>query len=810
MAAPDPLGVQSLYKQCDISELTFDTTAELEDLDEVIGQPRALSALEYGIHVGGDDCNIFALGPAGIRKHAVVTKILEKEAVKRPVASDWCYVYNFSQPHKPNALQLPPGRGRTLCKDMEQLIEDLGTAVPAAFETEEYQSRIEELERDFATRRDKMLEELSEEAGRRNIRFLHTPSGFAFAPLDKKGEVINPGEFKRLHSSDKKRIESDVEDLQQKLQKIIRQIPIWQKETREKVKEIDREIARFAVEHLIAVIKENHRDLPEVCQYLDEVEQDVVDHVREFRQDGEAQTLLLGRPTKAEALRRYKVNIVVDHDPETSAATVIYQDLPTYSNLVGRIEYQAQMGTLITDFTMIKAGDLHRANGGYLILDAIRVLRQPFAWEGLKRALRAREVRIESLEKAYGLMSTLSLEPEPIPLDVKVVLVGDRLLYYLLNQYDPDFADLFKVAADFSDDMERDNNSSMMFARLIASVVKEEQLLPLDRDAVARVIEHSSKLAEDAKKLSINLRGITDLLKETDYRAKQNGKSTIGRDDVQDAIDSRVYRHDRIRERAYEAVERGIIKIDTDGKQVGQINGLSVINLGDFSFGQPSRITVTARLGEGKFVDIQRETKLGGNIHSKGVLILTHYLASQYARDYPLSLSASIVFEQSYGMVEGDSASLAELCALLSALSNIPIHQRFAVTGSVNQRGEVQAIGGVNQKVEGFFDICSVNGLNGQQAVIIPSANVPHLMLRHDVVEAAAQGRFKVYSVDNVDEAIELLTGVAAGQRDENGVLPPDSVNAAVEQALIDLAVRRREFGRTGRDDEDNANETNV
>ncbi|MDJ0957644.1 MAG: ATP-binding protein [Arenicellales bacterium] len=810
MAAPDPLDVQSLYTQCDIGELTFDTTAELEDLDEVIGQPRALSALEYGIHVKGDDCNIYALGPAGIRKHAVVKQILEKEAVKRPVSSDWCYVYNFSQPHKPNALELPPSRGSKLCNDMEQLIEDLGTAIPAAFETEEYQSRIEELERDFIARRDKMLEELSEEASQRNIRFLHTPSGFAFAPLDKRGEVINPEEFKRLHDSDKEKIESDVEDLQKKLQKIIRQIPIWQKETREKVKEIDREIARYAVEHLITVIKENHRDLPEVCKYLDEVEQDVVDHVREFRQDGETQALLLGRPTKVEALRRYKVNVVVDHDKEASAASVIYQDLPTYTNLVGRIEYQAQMGTLITDFTMIKAGDLHRANGGYLILDAIRILRQPFAWEGLKRALRAREIRIEPLEKAYGLMSTSSLEPEPIPLDVKVVLVGDRLLYYLLNQYDPDFPDLFKVAADFNEDMERDDNSSMLFARLIANVVKEEGLLPLDRDAVARVIEHSSKLAEDAKKLSINLRGITDLLKETDYRANKSGKSKIERDDVQAAIDSRVYRHDRIRERAYEAVERGIIKIDTDSKQVGQINGLSVINLGDFSFGQPSRITVTTRLGEGKFVDIQRETKLGGNIHSKGVLILTHYLASQYARDYPLSLSASIVFEQSYGMVEGDSASLAELCALLSALSNVPIRQGFAVTGSVNQRGEVQAIGGVNQKVEGFFDICSLNGLNGQQAVIIPSANVPHLMLREDVVESAAQGRFKVYSVDNVNEAIELLTGITAGGRDESGALPPDSVNAKVEQALIDLAVRRKEFGRAHRDDENNANETNV
>lgn len=796
MARLSALRPESLYTSCDVNDLDFDSTAVLDEPEEVVGHQRALSALRYGVHVKGNGCNIYVLGPTGLRKHEVVRRILEDEASKRTVSSDWCYVYNFRQAHKPNAIELPPGHALKLRNDMEQLIEDLGTAIPSAFETEEYHSRTEELEREFITRRDKMLEELSQEAGERNIRFLHTPSGFAFAPLDKRGDVINPEEFKRLHETDRKKIESDVEDLQKKLQKIIRLIPIWQKETREKLKEIDREIAHYAVEHLISGVKRNHRDLPEVRKYLDQVEQDVIDHVREFRQDTESQPFIIGRSPKVDALRRYKVNVIVDNSENTSAAPVIYQDLPTYSNLVGRIEYQAQMGTLVTDFTLIKAGDLHRANGGYLILDASRVLRQPFAWEGLKRALRAREIRIEPLEKAYGLMNTTSLEPEPIPFDVKVVLIGDRLLYYLLNQYDPDFPDLFKVAADFNEDMNRADGSSMVFARLIARIARQEELLPLDRGAVARVVEHSSRLAEDSTKLSINLRQITDLLREADYHAAADKRALITTGDIQSAIDSKIYRLDRIREHVYEAIERGLIKIDTSGEQVGQINGLSIINLGDFSFGQPSRITVTTRMGDGKFMDIQRETELGGKVHSKGVLILTNYLASNYAREYPLSVAASIVFEQSYGLVEGDSASLAELCALLSALSNAPVRQFYAVTGSVNQRGEVQAIGGVNQKIEGFFDICSVGGLSGEQAVIIPSSNVPHLMLRRDVVDAACQDRFRIFPVHHVNEAIELLTGVSAGERDASGRFAPDSINGLVEQALGDFALRRKNFAR--------------
>ncbi len=796
MSPHDPLTVDALYQSCDEIQLPFETTEELGHFGDVIGQPRALEAVNFGTGIERDGFNIYAMGSSGTGRFTIVKNILERQAATRETPSDWCYVYNFKQPHKPSALRLPAGRGSKLRDDMEQLIEDLGSAIPAAFETEEYHSRVEKLEQELSERRDNALSELANEAGERNVRFLHTPAGFAFAPLDSKGEVIQPSAFEKMPQEDKQELEGIVNDLQKKLQRIIRQIPIWQKETREKLKELDREIGRYAVDHLIGLIKEGHQDIPEVVTYLQDVEHDIVEHVREFRSDAEPQAALFGATTKPEALHRYHVNVLVDHDGE-QAAPVIYQDLPTYPNMVGRVEYRAQMGTLVTDFMLIKAGDLHRANGGYLILDANRVLLQPFAWDGLKRALRSREIRIEPLEKALGFISTVSLEPQPIPLDVKVVLIGERLLYYLLCEYDPEFSDLFKVAADFDERMDRDAESAMEFARLLAGIAIQESLLPLDRSAVGRIIEHSSRLAEDKEKLSIHMREIVNIMEEADFQACQDDRQeVISRRHVQRAIDAKIYRLDRIREHIYEAIRRGTLQIDTHGSKIGQINGLSVIELGGFSFGQPSRITATARMGSGKFVDIQRETELGGKIHSKGVLILSNYLAANYAKDHPLSISASLVFEQSYGMVDGDSASLAELCALLSALSGLGISQSFAVTGSVNQLGEVQAIGGVNQKIEGFFDVCKATDFTGAQAVVIPKSNVPHLMLREDVIAAIEREEFHVYAVSHVNDAMDLLTDTPSGERDEQGKFPGGSVNERVEQALVTLARQRAAFSR--------------
>jgi len=556
----------------------------------------------------------------------------------------------------------------------------------------------------------------------------------------------------------------------------------------------------FQVTSIMDELRKVYASVPGVVDHMNAMEQDVLEHVEDFRTPEESAPAVTSEtpwpplPLGQLLFRRYQVNVVVDNR-DAHGAPVVYEDHPMMHNLMGRIEHLAQMGALLTDFTLMKAGGLHRANGGYLMLDAHKVLLQPFAWEELKRALRSREIRIESLGQMLGLVSTVSLEPEPIPLDLKVVLLGDRLLYYLLSQFDPEFGELFKVAADFEDRMDRTPENDLRYARLIGMLARQEGLRPFDRGAVARVIEQSARLVGDGTKLSTHTQSLADLLREADYWAGQADHSVVSAADVQRAIEAQIRRADRVRERVQEEIRRGTLLIDTQGARVGQVNGLSVIALGQFAFARPNRITARVRLGRGEVVDIEREVTLGGPIHSKGVLILAGFLGARYAADRPLSLSASLVFEQSYSTVEGDSASSAELYALLSALAEVPIQQSFAVTGSVNQHGEIQAIGGVNEKIEGFFDVCRAHGLTGAQGVLIPAANVPHLMLRQDVVEAVAAGLFQVYPVETIDQGIELLTGVPAGQRDGAGTFPEGSLNQRVEARLRDLAEKQRAFG---------------
>ena len=793
------LGSDALYKSCNADQFEFETTAELEDLDVIIGQTRALDSVQFGVRVGGHGYNVFALGPRGMGKSTAVRQIIGREATGRLTPPDWCYVNNFEQPHKPKALQLPAGKGKHLQRSMEQLIEELENAIPAAFESEDYRSRVEELEEELKERQSEALDELRDQAKQQNISLMNTPAGFAFAPIGEDDRVLSPEQFDELPDSEKKRIQKTVEGLQERLQKLMRQFPVWLKETKEKGKALNREVGRFAVNHLIDELKGEYHALPEVLAYLDAVQKDVIEHVDEFRGQPETPVLPFAPATRTEPFRRYKINLLVDHGEEPGMP-IISEDLPSYLNLIGRVEHRAQMGTLVTDFSLIKSGALHRANGGYLILDARQVILQPFAWDGLKRALQTGELRIESVERALSLISTVSLEPEPIPLDVKVVLVGDRLLYYLLYEHDPEFRDLFKVAADFESSMDRSDESTLMYARLIGSLARRSKLRPLQRSAVVRVIEHAARLAGDAEKMTTHLGHVADLLREADYWAGDAGENEISRNDVQKAVDQQIRRSDRMRERIYEEIGRGTVLIDTEGEVVGQVNGLSVIQLGNFAFGQPSRITATTRLGEGEVVDIERETELGGALHSKGVLILSNFLASRYARDHPLSVAASLVFEQSYGMVEGDSASIAELCALLSSLSQLPIRQSLAVTGSVNQHGRAQAIGGVNEKIEGFFDVCNRIGLTGDQGVLIPQSNVKHLMLRHDVVRAAEEGRFHIYPVESVDDAVALLTNTPSGKREKDGAFTKDSVNHRVEARLTELSEIRRRLAHEEKD----------
>jgi lon-related putative ATP-dependent protease len=790
-----PLIVEALCTCCNPESLAFATTEELEDLNEVLGQARALEALQFGVGMNRKGYNLYAMGPPGVGKHAIVRRVLSRCAVHQTPPSDWVYVNNFAQPHQPLALEMPAGRGETLRRDMEQLLEDLKDAIPAAFDSDDYRNQVRQIEMEFKRRHEEQFRELQQKARSLGIALLSTPTGFALAPM-KDGKVLGPDEFEKLPDADKKHIERVVAKLQEDLQQIAQQMPRWRREHRERIRALNHEVALAAVGHIMEELRRSYTDLPKVYEYLKAVQQDVLDNVDDFlskEEEGGGQPLrMMG---ESPSLRRYQVNVLVSHKND-GGAPIVYEDNPTFQNLIGRVEYMSQFGTLVTDFTLIKPGALHRANGGYLLVDVLHLFSQPFAWEGLKRALFSQEVRIVSLGEMVSLLSTVSLEPQSIPLKIKIVMLGERLFYYLLYQLDPDFRELFKVAADLEEEVERSDEHNHVYARLLATLIRKESLRPFACHAVARVIEHSARLAEDAEKLSIHMQTITDLLQEADYWAGQENGQTVQAEHVQRAIEAQRYRSRRVHEKLLEAIRRNIMLIDTSGAKVGQINGLSVLDLGDSRWGQPARITATVRLGSGQVVDIEREVELGGAIHSKGVLILSSFLGSRYAGRYPLSLHASLVFEQSYGKVEGDSASLAELCALLSALADTPIQQSFAVTGSVNQHGQVQAIGGVNEKIEGFFDVCRERGGPDGQAVIIPVANVKHLMLREEIVQAVAEKRFAVYAVSTVDEALELLAGLPAGERDAQGTYPEGSLNQRVEARLIEFSKSRQAFAK--------------
>jgi lon-related putative ATP-dependent protease len=792
----NPLNMKSLEperlcRRCDPANFAFRTTADLEDLEGFFGQARALGAIEFGVGMRREGYNLFAMGPEGLGRHTIVRRELETQARRLPAPSDWCYVFNFKTPHRPRALSLPPGQAAAFRAGMQRLVEDLRAAVPAAFETDEYRSRRKRIEDEFGSRQERMINDIGERARAQGVALVRTPSGFGFGPFVGEG-VMEPEQFAKLPAKEQERLQRAIDAFQEELEKVLAEMPKRRRETLRKLRDLHREITRVAVRSLIEELKSEYRALPQVQNYLREVEDDMIEHAEAFRQSKNGEPMMLfGIPVpQAEAtetiFRRYAVNVLIEHSA-TAGAPIVYEDKPSHDALVGRTEHIAQMGTLVTDFSLIKAGALHRANGGYLILDALKLLTEPFAWEALKRALRSREIRIQSLGQELSLIATVSLDPEPIPLDLKVVLVGQRLLYYLLHAYDPEFAELFKVAADFDEDMARDPATDLLYARLVATLARKERLRHLDAGAVARVIEQSSRDAADAEKLSASMQGLVDLIRESDYWAAGAGHDVIRAEDVARAIRAQIERSGRIRQRLLENVLRGTHLIDTTGARAGQVNGLAVTELGSFRFGAAQRITARVRLGGNGVVDLERESDLGGRIHSKGVMILAGYLAGRYATGKPLSLSATLVFEQNYGGVEGDSASSAELCALLSALADTPIAQSLAVTGSVNQHGDVQAIGGVNEKIEGFFDLCRARGLTGEQGVLIPEANVKNLMLREDVVAAVREGKFRIHAVRTIDEGISLLTG-----------LPAADVHARVEERLTRYAEKARSFAAEG------------
>ena len=785
---PRELTPDELWRPFDPATFDFETTDSLPGEISIIGQDRAVQAIDFGISIDSVGFNIFALGSGGTGRTTTVRKLLDRAAAREPVPPDLVYVNNFADENRPEAITLPPGTAARFRRDMQELVSDLLREIPRAFESEEYGNQREQILRETQEQHNLALSHLEEQVNEQGFTLFTTAQGFAIAPV-LNGQVLSPDAYQQLDAATRQQIEARQQQLHDELSGTVRTLRDLDKATKRRLQAFDRGIADFAVKHLMEDLNKEYGHLDEVARYLSRIEADVVENVAGFQQDHEDEGLPAAQGE--ELLRRYQVNILVDHGQQ-EGAPVIFEPNPTYGNLLGRIEHRPEHSALITDFGMIKAGSLHRANGGYLIVEAEALLANPLAWDGLKRALKNGEIRTEEMGSQLQIVSTVTLEPESVPLEVKVILIGDPLTYYLAHEYDRDFAKLFKVQADFGDDFERTPETCWCYAQFVATRCQQEGLLPFDREAVARVLEFGSRLAEHKNKLSTRFGEIADLVREASFWSRRAGRERTTAGDVQQAIEQRTHRANRVEEEIQDMIDEGALRVDVAGEAVGQVNGLSVLSLGNYSFGRPSRITSRTYTGKEGVLSLDREAKLSGRIYDKGLLTLSGYLGGKYAIDVPLSLSASISFEQSYDEIEGDSASSSELYSLLSSLSALPIKQGIAVTGSVDQQGNVQTVGGINEKIEGFFDTCRRRGLNGQQGVLIPAQNVINLMLSEEVRQAVADGAFHIYPVHTVDEGIEILTGVPAGEMEADGLYPEESVHGRVQDRLEEIAENLR------------------
>jgi len=782
---------------CPPEGLAFETTAELATLVGTFGHERALEALRVGLGIRREGYNIFVVGSSGVGKHTVVIKTLEDRARTEPTPPDWCYVQNFEESHRPKAFSLPPGRGVELKAAMTRFVEDLRTVLPVIFTSDAYTSKVHAIGEASEKVHDQALDAVKEKAIQRGLALVKSEEGFTFMPA-KDGEVVPPDAFEALPAEERESLEAALEQTEDELQAVFGGVPRWRKETRDRLLALEKEVVQAEVVRLIEPLRVAFAAHADVITYLDAVAKDILDEIHLFREaepegdDDDDDDMPLPSPVKKREIRRYQVNVIIDHS-RSQGAPVVHEDIPAFANLIGRIEHQADYGALSTDHTLIKAGALHIASGGYLVLDAWRLVNSPFAWAALKRVLRSRLVRMDSPDGNANPMTTVMLTPDPIPVDVKVVIMGPAELYYELCEQDPEVERHFKILAAFEERLPRTVETTRLFARLIATKARDKKLRHFHREAVARVIEEAAREVEDNEYLSANLSRLFNLLDEADFWAAEAGDTIVQKAHVERALAAFDRRSSAPHDDFMTSIDRGTLIVRSDGEATGQVNGLAVVSLGSYEFGRVSRISATARVGSGEVIDIERESDLSGSLHAKGVLILQSLLGSRYATDVPLSLWASLTFEQSYGHVDGDSASLGEYCALVSAISGVALKQSLALTGSLNQNGEIQAVGGVNTKIEGFFEICRRRGLTGNQGVIIPKSNVKSLMLSPEVVQATRDGKFRVWPVERVEEALSLLSDIPVGERDGNDAFPDGSINARIEHRLRGFHdIRRR------------------
>ncbi|MFC1717125.1 Lon protease family protein [Candidatus Poribacteria bacterium] len=803
---------KALRCDCDPGEFDFECTSELVPLEETIGQDRALRAIEFGVGIKSHGYNIYALGPGGTGRTTFIKNFLRDKARELPTPDDWCYIYNFSDPHRPKAIGLSAGKGSEFREDMDRLLNHLKTEIPRALDTEDFEHARSEIVQRYQKERNEEMSKLDEEAAEVGLALRTASTGLLILPAF-EGQPLTQEQIAQMNPERRKELEEKAADFQERISTTHRKVRDLEKDTKAQVEKLEQDTVIFAVGYFIDDLKEKYHEFPHVVNYLVDVQRDVVDNIGDFRPSGEGEGVpKMLMPMAQPSFNKYKVNLIVDNS-RTEGAPVLVESNPTYPNLIGRIDRQVRLGALTTDFTMINGGAMHRANGGFLIIDAESLLRKFLSWEALKRVIENGEIKISEVAQEMNMFSTISVEPEPIPVDVKIILIGNSNVYYALYSLDRDFQKQFKVMADFDTQMARSKENDLKYARFICARCKEENLLHFHKGAVARIVGYSSELVGDQEKLSTRFIEIVDIAREASYWAGQNDKDRVYAEDVTQAIEEKIYRANRIEKRLQELIDDGTIMVDVEGAVAGQVNGLAVMQLGDYMFGKPSRITARTFLGTAGVINIEREAKLSGRIHDKGVLILSGYLGSKYAQDKPISLSASICFEQSYEGVEGDSASSTELYALLSSISGIPIKQGIAVTGSVNQRGEIQPIGGVSHKIAGFFDVCKARGLTGEQGVVMPQKNVRNLMLREDIVAAVEEGKFHVYPVTTVDEGMEVLTGVEAGELQEDGTYSEGTINYTVDKRLRELADKLREYRvrseeKTGEEEENEEPET--